>query len=172
VYAWRIAGMPIYEFYCPDCHTVFNFFSRRINTERRPDCPKCRRPELDRQVSMFAISKNRPESSDDSMPDIDEDKMERAMEALAGEAEGIDEEDPRQAARLMRKLFDATGMNMGSGMEEAIRRMEAGEDPEAIEEQMGDLLEGEDPFAGAAMKKLGIGKKLRPPAHDETLYEL
>jgi putative FmdB family regulatory protein len=164
--------MPIYEFYCPDFHTVFNFFSRRINTEKRPDCPRCRRPELDRQVSRFAISKNRPESGPDSMPDIDEGKMERAMEALAAEAEGIDEADPRQAARLMRKLFDATGMDMGSGMEEAIRRMEAGEDPEAIEEQMGDLLDGEDPFSDAVMKKAGIGKKQRPPARDETLYEL
>ncbi|XCN71926.1 MAG: FmdB family zinc ribbon protein [Candidatus Electrothrix aestuarii] len=33
--------MPIYEFYCQDCNTIFNFFSSRINTEKRPDCPKC-----------------------------------------------------------------------------------------------------------------------------------
>ena len=40
--------MPIYEFYCPDCNTLFNFFSSRINTEKKPDCPKCGRKELDR----------------------------------------------------------------------------------------------------------------------------
>ena len=49
--------------------------------------------------------------------------------------------------------------------------MEAGEDPDAIEEQMGDLLEGEDPFAGGATPK-ALWKKLRPPAKDDTLYEL
>jgi len=162
--------MPIYEFYCLDCHTVFNFFSRTVNTEKRPGCPRCGRAELDRQVSLFAISKNRKEADGESMPDMDEEKLERAMEALAGEVEGVDEEDPRQAARLMRKLFQATGMNLGQGMEEAIRRMESGEDPEAIEEEMGDLLEGEDPFAMEKVKALR--RKVLPPARDETLYEL
>ena len=118
--------MPIYEFYCPACHVVFNFLARSVNTEKQPDCPRCQRPELERQVSLFAISKGRKEESDDLPGDFDEAKMERAMEAMAGEFEGIDEEDPRQAARLMRKLYDATGMKLGAGIEEAIRRMEAG----------------------------------------------
>jgi uncharacterized protein (DUF1778 family) len=81
------------------------------------------------------------------MPDMDDPRLEKAMEALAGEAEGMNEGDPRQAARLMRKIFDATGMPMKTGMEEAIRRMESGEDPEKIEQEMGDVFE-EDPFGG------------------------
>lgn len=166
--------MPVYEFYCPDCHTIFNFFSRRINTETRPDCPRCGHPELQRQVSMFAISKGRQESEADDMPDIDESRMERAMMELAAESEGIDEDDPRQAARMMRKLYETTGMELGSGMEEMIRRMETGEDPEQIEAEMGDVLEAEDPFSGAGAKK-GL-KAMRPqvlrPRVDPTLYEL
>ena len=62
------------------------------------------------------------------------------MEALAGEFEGVDEEDPRQAARLMRKLYDATGMKLGAGVEEAIRRMESGEDPDKIEKDVESVL--------------------------------
>ena len=104
------------------------------------------------------------------MPDFDESKMEKAMNLLASEAEHMDEEDPRQAANLMRKLTDMTGLNLGPGMEEALNRMEAGEDPEAIEAEMGDLLEGEDPFSFQA-KSGKIGKK-RPPVIDETLYDL
>jgi hypothetical protein len=73
--------------------------------------------------------------------------MEQAMNLLATEAEHLDENDPRQAAKLMRKLTDMTGLNLGDGMEEALSRMERGEDPEAIESEMGDLLEGEDPFS-------------------------
>lgn len=167
--------MPIYEFYCEDCHTIFNFFSRRINTDKRPACPKCGRPELERQVSLFAISKNRPDSEgDDGMPDLDDEKLEKAMEAMAGEMEGVDENDPRQVGRMMRRLFDATGMKMGAGMEEALRRMEAGEDMEKIEEELGDVLEEEDPFAAGNKKGMlkGLRRRFLPPRVDETLYDL
>jgi putative FmdB family regulatory protein len=53
--------VPVYEFYCCDCHTIFNFLSRQVNTEKRPSCPKCGRPELERQVSPFAVSKEQEE---------------------------------------------------------------------------------------------------------------
>ena len=159
--------MPIYEFYCKKCHMLFNFFSRSVNVDKKPECPKCNEPELERQMSAFSISKNRGEE-DTSMPDLDETKMEQAMNLLANEAENMDEEDPRQAANLMRKLTDITGMNLGSGMEEALARMEAGEDPEQLEEEMGELLEGEDPFSlkGKTMKSF----KRLPPKVDEELY--
>jgi len=164
--------MPIYEFYCPDCNIIFNFLSKTINTEKRPACPKCDNPQLDRKMSIFSrLKKNNQEEGDDMpMPDFDESKMEKAMNLLASEAEHMDEEDPRQAANLMRKLTDMTGLNLGEGMEEALNRMEAGEDPEAIEAEMGDLLEGEDPFSFQA--KSGKTRKKRPPMVDETLYDL
>lgn len=162
--------MPIYEFYCPKCHMIFNFFSRSVNTDKRPACPKCRTPNLDRRMSVFAFSRNRGEEEESPMPDLDETKMERAMELLAREVEHVDEEDPRQAAALMRKLSDMTGLDLGKGMEEAIRRMEAGEDPEQIETEMGDLLEQEDPFSFRE-KAARIVRSL-PPRVDETLYDL
>jgi putative FmdB family regulatory protein len=162
--------MPIYEFYCPDCHMLFNFFSTSVNTEKRPSCPKCGKIRLERRMSVFATPRNQGEEADAPLPDMDEGKMEKAMNLLAREAEHIDENDPRQAANLMRKLTDMTGLNLGSGMEEALRRMEAGEDPEAIEAEMGDLLEGEEPFAFE--KKSIAGVKSRPPQVDGTLYDL
>ena len=103
-------------------------------------------------------------------PDLDESKMEQAMNLLAKEADHMDEDDPRQAANLMRKLTDMTGMNLGPGMEEALRRMEAGEDPDQIEAEMGDLLEEEDPFS--LNEKSSKSSKRRPPKKDETLYDL
>lgn len=164
--------MPIYEFYCATCHTVFNFLSRSVDTEKRPACPRCGRPGLDRQVSLFAISKGRKDAEQGDLPDVDDEKMERAMEALAGEMEGVDEEDPRQMARVLRKLYGATGLELGAGMEEAIRRMEAGEDPDAIEEQMGDLLEGEEALGPGGGGLKAVRRTFLPPAHDDTLYEL
>ena len=166
--------MPVYEFYCSDCHTIFNFLSRRVNTEKCPGCPRCGRPELERQVSPFAVSKGRSDSEEpvDGMPDMDEEKLERAMMSLAGEMEGVDENDPRAMARFMRRFSEATGMNLGP-MEEAIRRLEAGADPEQLEEEMGELFDGEgmeNLFTRDGMK--GLKRKYVPPAHDDTLYTM
>lgn len=121
-------------------------------------------------MSVFATPRSRGEEEDSPLPDLDETKMEQAMNVLATEAEHLDENDPVQAAKLMRKLTDMTGLNLGDGMEEALSRMEKGEDPETIESEMGDLLEGEDPFAFG--KKSIKGRKKSPPRVDEALYDL
>ena len=82
----------------------------------------------------------------DDMP-FDESRMEGALTQLAGEAEKIDENDPKAAAELMRKFSSMTGVEFGGGMEEALSRLEAGEDPEQIEKEMpglGDSLDAVD----------------------------
>lgn len=162
--------MPVYEFYCSDCHTIFNFLSRRVTTDRRPACPICSKPDLERQVSRFAFSHGRKEEPEAGMPDVDESKLEKAMMSLAGEMEGMDENDPRQMARLMRRLSDAAGINFGDGVEEAISRLEAGEEPDRIEEEMGGLLDGDDVFSKEGIK--GLKRKYTAPAHDDKLYPL
>src|SRR5512137_1469860 len=130
--------MPIYEFYCADCHTVFNFLSRSVNTDRRPDCPRCGRKGIERRPSRFAVSKGLQEKPEGDLPDVDDAKLERAMASLAGELDSVDESDPRGAARLMRRLYETAGLPVGGVLEEALRRMEAGEDPDAIDEEFGD----------------------------------
>ena len=169
--------MPIYEFYCSRCHTVFSFFARRPDTTTRPACPRCQRPQLERRPSRFAISKGLSEAEageDELPPGMDDAQMEAAMTELAQEAEGMDENDPRQMGRMMRKLFEKTGMYPGAGMEEAIRRMEAGEDPDKLDEEMGDLLDDEQLLADGSQTRAisGLARKLRPPSVDETLYDL
>ena len=164
--------MPIYEFYCEDCNTIFNFFSKSINTRKKPKCPKCKTKTLSRQMSAFAFTGKAKEDGEmDDLP-FDESKMERAMQMLAGEAESMNEDDPKQAANLMRKLTDMTGLELGPGMQEALQRMEGGEDPEQIEAEMGNLLEEEEPFV-LPDKKGGIGKaQRRVPIKDDKLYDL
>ena len=164
--------MPIYEFFCPDCNTVFNFYSKRINTDKQPDCPKCGRTKIQRQMSTFAtIGKAKDAADDDPMAGIDESKMEKAFEGMLREAENINEEDPRQMASLMRKFSDKTGIGLGDKMEEALSRLEAGEDPESVEQDMGDLLDSEEGFNLEDMKKKVLSGP-KPPARDDKLYEL
>ncbi len=161
--------MPIYEFYCSKCHMIFNFFSPKVNTTKIPGCPKCNKAELERRASMFSISRKLNENENSDMPDLDDAQMERAIQMIEKEAQNIDENDPKQASQLMRRLYDASGLQMGPGMEEALRRMEAGEDPDLIEEELGDVLEQED-FLKASKKSLR--KKFLPPAVDDTIYDL
>ena len=166
--------MPIYEFYCPRCHTIYSFWSKTVNTEKVPACPQDGKHGLQRQISSFAVVSGGKTEGGEGMDDlpVDEAKMERAMETLVSEASGLDEEDPRAAARLMRKLSAMTGLEYGEKMEDALKRLEAGEDPDAIEAEMGDALEGdEEPFVLPGAGK-GRSKKPRPPKRDDTLYEM
>lgn len=165
--------MPVYEFYCEDCHTIFSFFSRGINTDKQPDCPKCGKAGLERKMSVFAFSKGRSEDDNDPMANIDENALEKVMGELATEMDGVSEDDPRAMAKMMRKLYDATGMNLGSGVEEAIGRLEAGEDPDKIEAELGDVFDSEAPFAVSAKKQIkDLRNRILPPNIDETLYDL
>jgi putative FmdB family regulatory protein len=164
--------MPIYEFYCPQCNTIYKFFSKTVNTEKIPYCPNCKTVKLERRVSTFATlsSDHKDAQMDDELAGIDEQRMERVLESLANEAEHIDENNPRQMASLMRKFAKEAGINFGEGMEEAIRRMEKGEDPEQIEEELGDVIENEDPFLLKNFNKIKAKKKR--PKIDDHLYDL
>lgn len=164
--------MPMYEFFCSDCNTIYTFLSKKITTEKVPSCPKGNNHTLERMVSRFAFtgSSRKDDNEDGGMPDIpiNESKMEQAIASLASQAENINENDPRQAADLMRRLSSMTGLKLGDKMEEALSRMESGEDPETIEKDMEDIDE-KDLFK---FESSGGVKKTSRPVRDETLYEM
>lgn len=118
---------------------------------------------------MFATI-GKASEDDDQLGGLDENKMEQALESLMRESEGINEDDPKQMATLMRTFSERTGINLGDNMEEAISRMEQGEDPEQVEKEMGELLDGDD-FSFDSMKKKALSRRAKP-RHDETLYDL
>ena len=68
----------------------------------------------------------------------------------------------------MRKLTDATGLSLGPKMEEALARMEKGEDPEKVEEEMGDSI-GEDDLVRDGEKGRQREKGRRAAGRRQTL---
>jgi hypothetical protein len=92
------------------------------------------------------------------------------MDFLAREAQNLDENDPKQAAYLMRKMSQMAGLELGPKMDEALSRMERGEDLESIEEDMKDAFESEEDLF--SFKEKGPTTRKKGPMVDETLYDL
>ncbi len=137
--------MPIYEFSCPKCRVIFSFLSKRVNPDRLPVCPKCGNKKMAKQMSAFAMPKGLSESvaapdGPDPMADMDNPKVMRAMAELERDMGHLDENNPKHMAHLMRKMKDALPPGtMPKELDVAIKRLEAGEDPEKIEADMGDV---------------------------------
>jgi hypothetical protein len=75
------------------------------------------------------------------MPDLDDPRVERAMAEMERDMEHLDENNPKHMAHMLRKMKDLMPAGtMPKEMETAIKRLEAGEDPEKIEADMGDML--------------------------------
>ena len=164
--------MPIYEFACPKCRVIFSFLSKRVNPEHSPTCPKCGGKQMHKQMSRFAMPKGlaepaapRPEG-DEPVPDLDEARMESVMGELERDMEHLDENNPRHMAHMMKKMKDIMPAGaLPKELDVAIKRLEAGEDPEKIEEDMGDLL---GDFMGGPDEGGGGGGGY---SHDSGLYD-
>jgi putative FmdB family regulatory protein len=140
--------MPIYEFACPKCRRIFSFLSKRMNPDRSPVCPKCGNKKLEKQLSRFAMTRGLAEPApgnglgdEGPMPDLDDPRVARAMAEMERDLEHLDENNPKHMAQMMRKMKDILPPgSMPKELDIAIKRLEAGEDPEKIEEDMGDVL--------------------------------
>jgi putative FmdB family regulatory protein len=159
--------VPVYEFLCSACNRIFSFHSFRVNLEKVPACPKCGTEDLIRVPSRFGVSgarKSTAGTGPGGEPDLDDPRVEQEMMRFAAELENMDENDPRAMANAVRRMTDIAGEPITPAMEEMIRRLEAGEDPEKVEEELGEALEeemGEDGGGG-----------LPPPERDGGLYPM
>jgi len=119
--------MPIYEYLCRTCQRRVSLLWRSISDaeSRAAVCPRCGGHDLTRLISRVAVLRSE-ESRLDDLAD---------PSALSG----LDENDPKSLARFMRKMADETGEDLGPEFDEVVGRLEAGEDPEAIEKSMPDL---------------------------------
>ena len=152
--------MPIYEFLCSSCNRIYSFHSFKMAPEKVPACPKCGETDLRRVPSSFGVVGSAGSDTGDGEAGggFDDPRMEREMMRFASELEGMDENDPRAMAAAVRKMTEIAGEPVTPAMEEMIRRLEAGEDPEKVEEEMGE--EGGVGFSGAA------------PTRDSGLYPM
>jgi putative FmdB family regulatory protein len=136
--------VPIYEYLCSKCNVIYQFLVRSSGDGTSPVCPRCGHSPLERVMSTFSTSgRDRVSSSTgDDLPDMS----------------GIDENDPKSMARAIRNMARDMGEDLGPELDEAIARLESGEDPDDVERDLEETGYGE---TGGAP----------PPAHDTGLYE-
>lgn len=180
--------MPIYEYYCPQNHTIYQFYAKTLAQGRTtPRCPDNAAYTMTKMVSNFAITsggrKDEPPAEGAESGDPAEDaRMEAALNAMEGEFANVDENDPKAMARMMRRMSELTGERLDGEMEEVVRKLEEGADPESLEQQMGvdgpdgmDDPDGEGPGGPPAAdpreRRHRWRALTRPPRRDPKLYD-
>jgi hypothetical protein len=193
--------MPIYEYYCPENNKIYSFYAKTLaQGQTTPPCPDNPAYHLRKIISPFAVSGRKRQAAgpegEGSGPgpggapggDPGEDaRMEAAMSAMEGEFANVDENDPRAMGRMMRRMAELTGEKLDGQMDEVVRKLEEGADPDKLESEMGDAFGGpeggdpDDPYgAGPADAKPAADPKeprarlrarRRPPERDPKLYD-
>ena len=171
--------MPIYEFYCPDNHRIYGFYARtQALAGRVPRCPDNPAFRMVKVPSRFAVTgrhRDKPgaeggaDAGDDPFSRLDDAQMEKLMGEFEGDLGGDQEPDPRTMGRMMRRLSEVAGQPLAGPMAEMVSRMERGEDPEALEAEYGEILDG-DPGNLFEAARQSLGK--RPPAREPRLFEM
>lgn len=186
--------MPIYEFMSQNTGKIYSFFAHSPSyAEKIPFCPDGKKYKMEKVMSGFSITGQKEEAPEipagdsgddpnDPFAGMDPGQAEKVMKELEGAMGGMDEDnpDPRQMGQLMRKMCEMTGETMDEPMEEVVRKLEEGADPDELEDRMGDFLGDEQPHdktggndedsmdsVKSRLKKLMKKKMVRDP----KLYE-
>lgn len=118
--------MPSYDYRCRDCgKRAVIYQSYQDYGEVPVECPHCGSEDLHRLIGRVRIAK----SEDSRLEDLSDPSS-------WGD---FDENDPRSMAKMMRKMGQELGEDMPAEFDEVVDRLEAGEDPEQIEQDLPDL---------------------------------
>ena len=118
-------AMPIYEYECGKCHRRTSVLTMRVSEKVDAVCRHCGSAKMQRLMSRFATPKSE----------------EARMDALADPSTfaGLDENDPKSVARMMRKMGKEMGDEIGGPeFDEAVDELE----------RTGDLGSDDDDFGG------------------------
>jgi len=141
--------MPIYEYYCMPCNTIFNFLAKSFTVESTPSCPRCK-GELRKHVSAFSLGSRL--KGPGNLP-LSNQRLEEGMRRL----EQFGQQSPQEAERLRKKFGEMTGVSFA---EDRGRKASATTPP--AEPEKPDQTEGEP-----MPDDYGI-----LPERDPQLYEL
>ncbi len=121
--------MPNYEFRCLNCRRRFEvFLSYQAYGTQPVTCPHCKSENVQRRIGRIRVARS------------DESRLENMADPTS--LEGL-EDDPRALGRMMRQMSNETGEEMPPEFDEVVGRLEKGQSPEQIEQDLPDLGAGD-----------------------------
>ena len=120
--------MPVYDYRCLSCRRRFDIFMSYADYGARAVvCPHCGSDQVQRRIGRVRIARS------------EESRLESLEDGT--NLEGL-ENDPRAMGRMMRKMSQEVGEDMDPMFDEVVSRLERGQSPEDIEQDLPELAEG------------------------------
>ena len=117
--------MPFYQYRCLSCKKRFEqFLTYQEYGVKKVICPHCASELVQRRIGRIRIAKSE-DSRLDSLTDTTD-------------LEGL-ENDPKALGKMMRKMSNEMGEDVGPEFNEVVNRLESGQSPEEIEKAIPDL---------------------------------
>jgi len=117
--------MPFYQYRCLSCKKRFELFlTYQEYGTKKVICPHCASDLVQRRIGRIRIAKSE-DSRLDSLTDTTD-------------LEGL-ENDPKALGKMMRKMSNEMGEDVGPEFNEVVDRLESGQSPEEIEKAIPDL---------------------------------
>jgi putative FmdB family regulatory protein len=117
--------MPIYRYRCLHCNKRFEVYSSyQAYGVNKVLCLHCKSDQVQRRIERVRVAKSE-ESRLDSLTDT-------------SDLEGL-EDNPRALGKMMRKMSNEMGEDIGPEFNEVVDRLESGQSPEDIEKAIPDL---------------------------------
>jgi len=118
--------MPTYDFICNNCNERFDVFLTFAEYGKKTvKCTHCKSKNVRRRMTKVRIAK-----SDDSR-----------MESMADDFSGFEnmDDDPKEMARVMKKMGREMGEELPPEFNEVVDRLESGQSPDEIESTIPNL---------------------------------
>lgn len=120
--------MPNYEYRCQDCGRRFEvFFTFADYGKKTVTCKHCHSQNVSRKIGRIRVAR----SEENRMSQLEDMANPDRLESL--------EDDPRELGRIMRNMSSEMGEEIGPEFNEVVNRLEKGQTPDQIENDMPDL---------------------------------
>lgn len=151
--------MPIYEFLCEECRTVFSFHSSGVDTSTVPCCPKCSNTAMKKQFSVFSTNRKAEQ--------YDETKVLEGFDRLI---DGVEEEKAENIAGRLLDFAETSGIKFNTQTENDLAEYMAGDKTELLKTKFDSQIELDS--SSFSKGEVFVQKEGRSYLLDEKLYDL